>query len=254
MRMGIPMPDWPDTHQPIAVADTAMSADKHDFFFGILIAGFSDLVAKLKSFQDPVSRNRFGDMQRRTGLSTLQKLSGGKHMAMDVEVFNILFLCTHNSARSIMGEAILNNLSVSRGRFKAYSAGSHPSGKPNPFALECIQRAGLPIEGLRSKDWDEFAKPGAPRLDFVFTVCDNAANEICPVWPGQPMTAHWGLEDPSVVEGSDEEKRKAFSATFRHLSARINIFTSLPMDKLDKLSLQRKLDEIGKTPNAAPSK
>lgn len=160
-------------------------------------------------------------------------------------VFNVLFLCTHNSARSIMGEALLNNLAVSQGKFKAYSAGSHPSGKPNPFALECIERAGLPVEGLRSKDWDEFAKPDAPKLDFVFTVCDNAANEVCPIWPGQPMTAHWGLPDPAAVEGSDEQKRRAFSDTFRSLSSRINIFTSLPMDRLDRLSLQKKLDDIG---------
>jgi len=158
---------------------------------------------------------------------------------------NVLFLCTHNSARSIMGEAIINNLAVSRGRFRGYSAGSQPSGKPNPFALECIQRAGLSTEGLRSKNWDEFAQPDAPKLDFVFTVCDNAAKEVCPVWPGQPMSAHWGLPDPAAVEGSDQEKRDAFSAIFRQLSTRINIFTSLPMDKLDKLSLQKKLNEIG---------
>lgn len=163
------------------------------------------------------------------------------------DVYNVLFLCTHNSARSLMGEAILNNLAIGRGRFKAYSAGSHPADKPNPFALECIQRAGMSIEGLRSKNWDEFAKPGAPRLDFVFTVCDNAAKEVCPVWPGQPMTAHWGLEDPSAFEGSDEKKRQVFSSVFRQLSNRIGIFASLPMNKLDKLSLQKKLDEIGKT-------
>jgi arsenate reductase len=168
------------------------------------------------------------------------------------KVFNVLFLCTHNSARSLMAEAILNNLAVSRGRFKAYSAGSHPSGKPNPFALEHIQRVGLPVDGLRSKDWDEFAKPGAPKMDFVFTVCDNAANEVCPVWPGQPMTAHWGLPDPAAVEGSDEQKRRAFSDTFRHLANRINLFISLPMHKLDKLSLQKKLTEIGKTANEVP--
>jgi len=165
---------------------------------------------------------------------------------MSDKVYNVLFLCTHNSARSLMAEAILNNLAVSRGRFKAYSAGSHPSGKPNPFALEQIQRAGLPVDGLRSKDWDEFAEVGALQLDFVFTVCDNAAKEVCPVWPGQPMTAHWGLPDPAAVEGSDELKRRAFAEAFRHLSNRINLFTSLPMDKLDKLSLQKKLDEIGK--------
>jgi arsenate reductase len=244
----------PDAHQPVTVAAAGMKPHKHGFFFAQLIAGFSDLVAKFNSFEEQISGNRFGDTQPQTRFSTRQKLSGGKHMAAEKEVYNVLFLCTHNSARSIMGEAILNNLAVSRGRFKAYSAGSHPSGRPNPFALECIQRAGLPIEGLRSKDWDEFAKPGAPRLDFVFTVCDNAANEVCPVWPGQPMTAHWGLEDPSAVEGSDERKRQAFSATFRHLSTRISIFTSLPMDKLDKLSLQKKLDEIGKTPNEPSSK
>ena len=166
-------------------------------------------------------------------------------MPTENRVFNVLFLCTHNSARSIMGEALLNNLAVRQGKFKAYSAGSHPSGQPNPYALECIERAGLPVEGLRSKDWDEFAKPDAPKLDCVFTVCDNAANEVCPIWPGQPMTAHWGLPDPAAVQGSDEQKRKAFSDTFRSLSSRINIFTSLPMDKLDKLSLQQKLDDIG---------
>jgi arsenate reductase len=170
------------------------------------------------------------------------------------KVFNVLFLCTHNSARSLMAEAILNNLAVSRGRFNAHSAGSHPSGKPNPFALERIHHAGLPTDGLRSKDSDEFAKPDAPKMDFVFTVCDNAANEICPVWPGQPMTAHWGLPDPAAVEGSDEQKRRAFAEAFRHLSNRINLFASLPLGKLDKLSLQKKLDEIGKTANEASSK
>ncbi len=166
---------------------------------------------------------------------------------MAEKVFNVLFLCTHNSARSIMAEAIFNNLSVSKGRFKAYSAGSQPSGKPNPFALEMIKRAGLPTDDLRSKDWDEFARPGAPALDFVFTVCDNAANEVCPVWPGQPMTAHWGLPDPAAAEGTDVQKREAFTTTFRHLANRINLFTSLPMERLDKLSLQKKLDEIGTT-------
>lgn len=162
-------------------------------------------------------------------------------------IFNVLFLCTHNSARSIMGEAILNNLAVNAGKFRAFSAGSHPAGSPNPLALEQLRRASLPVDGLRSKDWNEFAAPGAPRLDFVFTVCDNAAKEICPVWPGQPMTAHWGLPDPSLVEGTDEQKRQAFSETFRFLLNRINIFVSLPLDKLDKLSLQNKLDAIGKT-------
>jgi protein-tyrosine-phosphatase len=173
---------------------------------------------------------------------------------MTEQIYNVLFLCTHNSARSLMAEAILNHLAVSRGRFKGFSAGSHPSGRANPFALQQIQSVGLPVDALRSKDWDEFTLSGAPKMHFVFTVCDNAANEVCPVWPGQPMTAHWGLPDPAAVEGSDEEKRRAFSETFRHLSARINIFTSLPMSKLDKLSLQKKLEEIGKTPNETSSK
>lgn len=162
-------------------------------------------------------------------------------------VFNVLFLCTHNSARSIMGEAILNNLAVSGGRFRGFSAGSHPASRPNPFALDQIRRAGLSVDGLRSKSWDEFAMPGSPKLDFVFTVCDNAASEVCPVWPGQPMTAHWGLPDPSLAEGADEQKRRAFAETFRFLLNRINVFVSLPLDKLDKLSLQKKLDAIGKT-------
>jgi arsenate reductase len=153
-----------------------------------------------------------------------------------------------------MAEAIVNNPQVSRGRFKGFSAGSHPSGKANPFALERIQTVGLPIDGLRSKDWDEFAKPNAPKMDFVFTVCDNAANEVCPVWPGQPMTAHWGLPDPAAVVGSDDEKRRAFAEAFRHLSNRINLFANLSMEKLDKLSLQKKLDDIGNTPNEAEAK
>ena len=171
---------------------------------------------------------------------------------MDDKVFNVLFLCTHNSARSLMAEAILNSLVISKGRFKAYSAGSHASGKPNPYVLDHIQRVGLPIDGLRSKDWDEFAKPGAPKMDFVFTVCDNAANEVCPVWPGQPMTAHWGQPDPAAVEGTDEQKRRAFAHAFAALRTRISIFVSLPMDKLDKLTLQKKLDAIGKSGSEVP--
>jgi arsenate reductase len=224
-----------------------MSNGRQNSLFGFLLEGFSDFVTKLKRFREPENGNRFGAAELRSERSTYQKPKGAQPMATEGRVFNVLFLCTHNSARSIMGEALLNNLAVSRGKFRAYSAGSHPSGQPNPFALECIERAGLPVDGLRSKDWDEFAKPDAPKLDFVFTVCDNAANEVCPVWPGQPMTAHWGLPDPAAVEGSDDVKRKAFSETFRNLSSRINIFTSLPMDKLDRLSLQKKLDEIGDT-------
>jgi len=159
-------------------------------------------------------------------------------------VRNVLFLCTGNSARSILAEAYLN--SKASGQFNAYSAGSHPSGKVNPFALELLRKRRLNVDGLRSKNWDEFARPGAPRMDFIFTVCDNAAGELCPVWPGQPVTAHWGVEDPAAVLGSDDEKRKAFLKAFTLLAARINLLLSLPIEKVDRLSLKAKLDEIGK--------
>ncbi len=158
--------------------------------------------------------------------------------------YNVLFLCTGNSARSILAEAILNR--TGGGRFMAYSAGSHPAGKVNPYALDMLQRVGLPTEALRSKGWDEFAASGAPPLDFVFTVCDNAAGEVCPAWPGQPMTAHWGLPDPAAVEGTDIDKVNAFRSTFHALERRINLFTSLPISSLDKMSLSTKLRDIGK--------
>jgi protein-tyrosine-phosphatase len=164
---------------------------------------------------------------------------------------NVLFLCTGNSARSIIAESILNAMGGSR--FKAYSAGSHPTGQVNPFALELLQKNRLPIEDLRSKDWDEFARPGAPELNFVFTVCDKAAGEVCPVWPGQPMTAHWGVPDPAAVEGSDEAKRKAFFLAWNFLYNRISLFANLPLLKLDKLTLQTRLQEIGKTAPVDPS-
>lgn len=158
--------------------------------------------------------------------------------------YNVLFLCTGNSARSILSEAILN--ADGKGKFKAFSAGSHPSGKVNAFAVELLEQRRYPTDGLRSKAWDEFALPGAPKLDFVFTVCDNAAGEVCPVWPGQPISAHWGVEDPAAVEGSDDEKRKAFVKAFTVLQRRISLFASLPLDQIDKLSLQTKLRDIGK--------
>lgn len=157
--------------------------------------------------------------------------------------YNVLFLCTGNSARSIIAEAVLN--SVAPDRFTAYSAGSHPRGEVHPFALEVLQSSRLSVDGLRSKSWDEFAGPGAPKLDFVFTVCDNAAQEECPYWPGQPMTAHWGLPDPAAAEGSVAERHLAFADTFRMLLNRIRIFASLPIRSLDQLSLQRQLDAIG---------
>ena len=162
---------------------------------------------------------------------------------MSSKIYNVLFICTGNSARSIMAEAILNN--IGNGRFVAYSAGSHASGTINPYALEQIKSNHLPHEHLRSKSWDEFAQPNAPELDFVFTVCDKAAGEVCPVWPGQPMTAHWGVEEPSAVDGTEEEKKKAFSTAFRILHRRLSLFTSLPIDKLDSLTLKRELDTIG---------
>jgi protein-tyrosine-phosphatase len=157
---------------------------------------------------------------------------------------NVLFLCTGNSARSILAEAYLN--AAGKGRFIAYSAGSHPAGKVNPFALELLEKNRLPTSGLRSKNWDEFARRGAPKLDFVFTVCDNAAGETCPVWPGQPITAHWGVADPAAVQGTQADKRKAFLRAFTELSARINLLLALPVEKLDRLVLQKKLDDIGR--------
>jgi len=157
---------------------------------------------------------------------------------------NVLFLCTGNSARSILAEAYLN--ASGRGRFHAYSAGSHPAGMVNPYAIELLAKNRLETAGLRSKRWDEFAMPGAPRMDFVFTVCDQAAGEVCPVWPGQPMSAHWGVDDPARVEGSDEQRRKAFLRAFSELSTRINLFASLPLHKLDRLALKKRLDDIGR--------
>lgn len=158
--------------------------------------------------------------------------------------YKVLFLCTGNSARSIMAEAILNN--KGRPNFTAHSAGSHPSGSVRPEALRQLEAAHLPIQGVRSKCWDEFAKPGAPKLDFVFTVCDNAANEVCPVWPGQPMTAHWGVPDPAAVRGSEEQVEKAFRDVFFLLDRRISLFLSLPLSTLDGLSLKKEIDNIGR--------
>lgn len=166
--------------------------------------------------------------------------------AVNHRVYNVLFLCTGNSARSILAEAIVNH--AGRGRFRAFSAGSHPSGTVNRFALELLQKHHLPVADLRSKNWDEFAQPDAPQIDFVFTVCDNAAGETCPVWPGTPVTAHWGVEDPAAVEGSDEDKRKAFVTAYTQLQRRIALFLNLPLEKLAKLALQHQLDDIGKLP------
>ncbi len=161
---------------------------------------------------------------------------------MTDRVYNVLFLCTGNSARSILAEVLLERLG--QGRFRAFSAGSHPKGAVHPLALELLGKQGLPTEGLRSKSWDEFAAPGAPRMDFVFTVCDNAAAEVCPVWPGQPMTAHWGIQDPAAVTG--EGAQRAFRNALHALEARIRLFVSLPIAKLEALTLQRRLDEIGR--------
>ena len=159
--------------------------------------------------------------------------------------YNILFLCTGNSARSIMAEAILNQRG--KGRFTAYSAGSHPSGQPRPEALKLIESARMPTTGLRSKSWDEFAGPGAPKMDFVFTVCDNAANEVCPFWPGQPMTAHWGIPDPAAVKGTPEEIARAFRDAFMVLDRRIGLFLSLPFATLDQFAIKREVENIGRS-------
>ena len=167
---------------------------------------------------------------------------------MTDRVYNVLFLCTGNTARSILAESILNK--DGRGRFRAFSAGSHPKGAVNPFALKVLASYGYAAEGARSKDWDEFAAPGAPKMDFVFTVCDNAAGEVCPHWPGQPMTAHWGIEDPAAVEGSDLDMERAFVTAFRYLKNRISAFAAIPIDRLDKLKLVSRLQEIGEMEGA----
>lgn len=162
---------------------------------------------------------------------------------MTEAVRNVLFLCTGNSARSIMAESALNR--EGQGRFQGFSAGSHPTGTVNPHALELLERQNYPVEDLRSKSWDEFAGPDAPELDFVFTVCDNAAGEVCPIWPGQPMTAHWGIPDPAAVTESEEAAKRAFFDAFRQLNNRISAFVSLPFEQLDQIALKQKLSDIG---------
>ena len=162
---------------------------------------------------------------------------------MSDQPFNVLFLCTGNSARSILAEAILNR--VGHGRFQAFSAGSQPKGEVHPYALQLLESLNHDVSFARSKSWEEFAAPGAPEMNFVFTVCDNAANEACPVWPGQPMTAHWGVPDPAAADGTEAEKHLAFAEAYRMLNSRISIFTSLPMASIDKLALQKRLNEIG---------
>lgn len=166
---------------------------------------------------------------------------------MTDKVYNVLFLCTGNSARSVMAEAILNR--EGRGRFRAFSAGSHPTGKINPFTVDILNRMNFETKGLCSKSWDDFAGPDAPKLDFVFTVCDSAAGEACPIWPGQPMTAHWGFEDPAAAKGTDAEKAMKFAEIFGQIERRIKAFVNLPINAIDKLSLQKYLDEIGRDLN-----
>jgi arsenate reductase len=162
-----------------------------------------------------------------------------------MQPLNVLFLCTGNSARSIMAEVLLKQ--KGGGRFRAFSAGSHPKGQVHPLALETLRRMGLPVEGLRSKSWDEFAGPGAPKLDFVFTVCGNAAKETCPTWPGQPLTAHWGVDDPAAVEGTPEVQSRAFLRALTELDARIRLFSLLPFESLTRMSLQSRIREIGES-------
>ncbi|MGD2133752.1 MAG: arsenate reductase ArsC [Maricaulaceae bacterium] len=166
-------------------------------------------------------------------------------------LYNVLFLCTGNSARSIIAEAILNRLGA--GKFAAFSAGSQPKPAPHPQALALLKRLNHPVDDLRSKSWDEFAQPEAHTLDFVFTVCDNAANEVCPVWPGQPVSAHWGLPDPAAVEGTEAEIAAAFAETYRMLTARLTAFVNLPIEGLDRLALQARVDEIGAASPTTPA-
>lgn len=166
--------------------------------------------------------------------------------------FNVLFLCTGNSARSIIAEAIIDR--VGAGKFKGYSAGSMPKGEVHPLTINLLNKLNYDTTALRSKSWEEFSAPGAPDLDFVFTVCDNAANEVCPLWPGQPMTAHWGVPDPAAVEGNDMERALAFADTYRMLNNRIGIFTSLPLNSLDQLTLQKQLNDIGRSKAPAPER
>jgi protein-tyrosine-phosphatase len=168
---------------------------------------------------------------------------------MTERIYNVLFLCTGNSARSILAESLLSHWG--KGGFRAFSAGSYPKGQVHPMAVELLKRTNLPAEGFRSKSWDEFAAPGAPPIDFIFTVCDNAAGEVCPVWPGKPMTAHWGIADPGAVEGTDLEKASVFRKALKELETRIKLFTSLPIASLDSMTLQARLREIGKS-NTAP--
>jgi protein-tyrosine-phosphatase len=173
------------------------------------------------------------------------RLSGSfEKSVMSQRPYNVLFLCTGNSARSILAEALLNHRG--HGQFRAFSAGSHPAGRVNPFAVQVLSESKLPTENLRSKSWDEFAQPGAPELDFIFTVCDNAAGEVCPIWPGQPMTAHWGIPDPAAVTGTNAAKHAAFMDAFRVLERRISLFINLPVSSLDRLSLNQQLHDIGK--------
>ena len=164
---------------------------------------------------------------------------------MTERTYNVLILCTGNSARSIMAEALINTMG--QGRFRAYSAGSHPAGTVNPFAIEKVQSIKYPTENLRSKSWGEFATPDAPKMDFIITVCDNAAGEMCPVWPGQPISAHWGFEDPAAVEGTDDQKRRGFDQTFRHMMNRVHLFVNLPLKMRDQTAIKRELSNIGKT-------
>ena|SRR5258706_7660662 len=170
-------------------------------------------------------------------------MSVGPAREMAARTYNVLFLCTGNSARSVMAEAILNQ--VGGGRFKAYSAGSHPTGKVNPYTIELLKARRHPVDTLRSKAWDEFGRPGAPEMDFVITVCDQAAGEVCPVWPGHPITAHWGFDDPAAFQGNDDEKRAKFRDVYQHVMTRVRLLVNLPLSSLDRLASEHKLRAIG---------
>jgi protein-tyrosine-phosphatase len=177
--------------------------------------------------------------------SLLSQTLSRENLVTEHRKYNVLFLCTHNSARSILAEAAINQLAGDR--FVGYSAGSHPGPAPNPFALDLLRTQGIPTEGLGSKSWDVFAQDGAPKMDFIFTVCDDAAGEVCPIWPGHPAKAHWGVADPSKAEGSDDDKRRAFLQAFVQMKKRIELFTNLPFGKLDRIAIQQEMQSIGTT-------
>jgi arsenate reductase len=215
-------------------------------FLSMLLFDITGIFRRWRETEEESGRSRFVRVVLPSSRRAHAKSDEKTSMKTESHIMNVLFLCTGNSARSIIAEALTNSLAVALGKFRAYSAGSHPKGAVNPLALDLLRQNRLPTQGLRSKDWEEFSKPDAPVMDFVITVCDKAAGEQCPFWPGQPVTAHWGMPDPAEVNGTDEQKRRAFSDAANMLRRRIELLANLPMDKLDRLALRNKVQEIGK--------